>query len=199
MKEKLLRIICFFIPNFGISEWERWRNENYDFLAKYSSIKYSVNRFRRKERADAYCKRYNIGKGLQILHNVIIRRSHNLPGTIEIGANVLLGSNVFIDYSGFLKVGNNVQITDGVHVLTHYHLHHSNVGVAKDFEKNDIQTTLQISDNVVIGTNAIVMPTCSYIGRNARVGAGAVVTKDIPDYAVVAGVPAKIIRYLNKE
>lgn len=43
------------------------------------------------------------------------------------------------------------------------------------------------------------MPTCHYIGKFARIGAGAVVTKDIPDYAIAVGVPARVIRFQDKE
>lgn len=199
MNYRLLRIIRFFFHSYGLTEWEKWKNDNYSFLKKYSSLKYSTNGHKRKKRAEAYRKRYGIGKGLTILHNVIIRKSHNLQGSIVIGNNVLLAANVFIDYSGHLIIGNNVQIADGVHILTHYHKHHSNYGVAKDFDNNDVQTTLHICDNVVIGTNAIIMPTCSYLGKNSRIGAGAVVTKDVPDNAVVVGVPAKVVRYLLKK
>lgn len=53
---------------------------------------------------------------------------------------------------------------------------------------------LQISDDVWIGANAVLLPGCGRIGRGAVVGAGAVVTRDVPDYAVAAGNPARIIR-----
>jgi virginiamycin A acetyltransferase len=53
---------------------------------------------------------------------------------------------------------------------------------------------LQISDDVWIGANAVVLPGCGSIGRGAVIGAGAVVTRDVPDYAVAAGNPARIIR-----
>ena len=59
-------------------------------------------------------------------------------------------------------------------------------------EKQQIQTI--IGDDVWIGTRAIIMPGVK-IGKGVIVGAGAVVTKDIPDYAVVGGVPAKILKY----
>jgi virginiamycin A acetyltransferase len=54
---------------------------------------------------------------------------------------------------------------------------------------------LTICNDVWIGHNAIVLPSVRTIGNGAVIGAGAVVTKDVPDYAVVAGNPAKIIKY----
>ncbi|WP_000980277.1 CatB-related O-acetyltransferase [Vibrio mimicus] len=57
------------------------------------------------------------------------------------------------------------------------------------------RTEFDIGDDVWIGHNATIVASCKIIGRGAVIAAGAVVTKDIPAYAVVAGVPAKIIRY----
>ena len=51
-----------------------------------------------------------------------------------------------------------------------------------------------IKNDVWIGANSVIMPNIT-IGNGAIIGAGAVVTKDVPDYAIVAGVPAKIIKY----
>ena len=62
-----------------------------------------------------------------------------------------------------------------------------------------IPTKLVISEGVIIGSRAIILPSCHYIGKNARIGAGAVVTKDIPDYAVAVGVPAQVVRVLPHE
>lgn len=58
---------------------------------------------------------------------------------------------------------------------------------------------LTIGNDVWIGQNAVVLPSCKKIGNGAVVGANAVVTKDVPDYAVVAGVPARIIKYRFSE
>ena len=53
---------------------------------------------------------------------------------------------------------------------------------------------LEIGHDVWIGARAIVLPGCTRIGAHSIIGAGAVVTHDVPDYAIVGGNPAKIIR-----
>lgn len=59
------------------------------------------------------------------------------------------------------------------------------------------KTPLKIEDDVWIGAKVIVLPGCKHIGKGIVIGAGSVVTKDIPDYAIIGGNPAKIIRYRN--
>lgn len=56
------------------------------------------------------------------------------------------------------------------------------------------RTRCIVSDDVWIGQNAVILPSVKRIGRGAAIGAGAVVTKDVPDYAVVTGVPAALSR-----
>jgi acetyltransferase-like isoleucine patch superfamily enzyme len=53
---------------------------------------------------------------------------------------------------------------------------------------------LEIGDDVWVGHNATILPGCGRIGRGAVIGAGAIVTRDVPAYGVVAGVPAKLMR-----
>ena len=120
-----------------------------------------------------------------------ISRQHYLEGKISIGDNVLLAKHSSLDYSGNLIIGNNVTITDGVKILTHNHANHS------DFKKpasSIIPSSLSIEDGAVIGTKAVILGTCNRIGKNSRIASGAIVTRDVPDYAIVAGVPAKVIR-----
>ena len=57
------------------------------------------------------------------------------------------------------------------------------------------RSKLIVGNDVWVGRNAIIVPSVSRIGDGAVIGAGAVVTKDVPDFAVVAGNPAKIIKY----
>lgn len=144
-------------------------------------------------RSKAYRRRYNMGKGCHIQYNVDISQVHHLPGTIKIGKNVLLAKNVFIDYSGSVEIKDNVQITNGVIIETHYHPWHSDYHL-RHTNDDAIPTSITIEEGAVIGSRAILMASCHYVGKHARVGAGAVVTHDIPDYAVAVGVPAKVIR-----
>lgn len=171
-------------------KWQKEFRSNRKFLIKYSDKKYELASLRNK-RNKAYARHYNAGDKLMVEYDVNISRQHYLDGTIKIGNNVLLAKHVFIDYSGEVVIGDNVQLTNGVIIETHHHPFHS------DYTKSRsevIPTSLTIEDGAVIGSRAIIMPSVRRIGKHARVGAGAVVTKDVPDYAVVVGVPAKIVR-----
>ena len=60
-----------------------------------------------------------------------------------------------------------------------------------------IESDCEIGDDVWIGARVIILPGVT-IGSHCIIGAGAVVTRDVPDYAIVGGVPAKVIRYRNE-
>lgn len=89
---------------------------------------------------------------------------------------------------GGLHFGEKVVISAGVNILTHSH----------SFDKKDWRERGEIkpedptivSDNVFLGVNAIIMPGCKYIGENSVIGAGAVVTRNVPDNEIWAGNPA---------
>lgn len=170
-------------------EWQSDFRRNRQFLIKYSDFKYE-HFSKRDKRTKAYTKFFNTGSNLLVESNVNISRQHYLNGTISIGNNVLLAKNVFIDYSGKVIIEDNVRLTNGVIIETHHHPFHSNY---KD-SHNAIPTDLTIAEGAVVGSRAIILSSCHYIGRYSRIGAGAVVTHDVPDYAIVGGVPAKIIR-----
>lgn len=97
-----------------------------------------------------------------------------------------------------ITLGNRVFVTDQVRFVTH----DGGTLVFRDrFPSLEITKPIVVKNNVYIGTRAIIMPGVT-IGENCIVGAGAVVTKDVPDNSVVAGVPARIIKtsdeYLEK-
>ena len=90
----------------------------------------------------------------------------------------------------------SVRVLDANHPMdsltTHPYLYEAKWGV---IPKDRIDPDwLLIEDDVWIGHNAIITPGCKHIGRGAIIGAGAVVTKNVPAYAVMAGLPAKVIR-----
>lgn len=176
---------------------EAWVKDFYDnrkFYIKYGNIKYEKQSLR-AQRNEAYTKRYHTGKNLFVEYDVNICRNHYLDGTISIGDKVLLAKHVFLDYSGGLVVKDNVQIANEVIIETHLHVFHTEPSVPKDVVK---PTPLIIEEGAMLGSRAIILPSCNYIGKDARVGAGAVVTKDVPDYAVAVGVPAKVVKFLNE-
>jgi acetyltransferase-like isoleucine patch superfamily enzyme len=79
-------------------------------------------------------------------------------------------------------------------ISTHAFFFNPELGYAKP--EHDIKRThLTIGNDVCLYHNAVILPTVSRIGDGAVIGAGAIVTKDVPDFAVVAGNPAKVIRY----
>ena len=77
-------------------------------------------------------------------------------------------------------------------ISTHPALYEKKFGVVeRDLTWDD---TLIIEDDVWIGHYAVILPNCKFIGRGAIIGAGAIVTKDVPAYTIVAGNPAKVLR-----
>lgn len=174
--------------------WQKDFVENRKFLLKYTSRKYE-DAILREKRTLAYKRRYNMGDGCIIEYNVELSRQHYLEGTIKIGKNVLLAKNVFIDYSGHVEIDDNVKLTNGVIIESHYR----DLEAYEQGRDVNIQTNIHICEGAYIGSRAIILSSCHYIGKHARIGANAVVTKDVPDYALVAGVPAKVIKMLNED
>jgi acetyltransferase-like isoleucine patch superfamily enzyme len=169
--------------------WQKDFVANRRFLNKYSNKRFSLPTLSPK-RIKAYQKRYHMGDGCFIEHDVELSRQHYLPGTIKIGRNVVLAKHTFIDYSGNVVIEDNVKMAAGVVIESH----HRDLEAFQNGLDVNIPTNLLIRESAYIGLRAIILDSCSYIGINSRIGAGAVVTKDIPDNATAVGIPAKVIK-----
>lgn len=106
---------------------------------------------------------------------------------MKVGKSFHRGARCFIDPSHcfLISIGNNVTMSIGVTVLAHDASTEKLLGYTKIGQVN-------IKDNVFIGANSTVLPNVT-IGSNSIIGAGSIVTHDVPDNTVVAGNPAKMI------
>lgn len=111
---------------------------------------------------------------------------------IKVGNGVEFGKDTYIDYSGGVVIGDNVSISEGVKIYTHNH----GVDGYVDWRKNEIYFShLVIEDNCWLGAGSIILPNVTHLGKGAVVGAGSVVTKNVEEGAIVAGNPAKLVKY----
>lgn len=110
---------------------------------------------------------------------------------IRIGDNSGIGVNC--DVRGPLIIGNNVMMGPDVRIMTSNH-NTSRTDIPMVQQEQMAKQLVVVGDDVWIGTRVIILPGVK-IGSGSIIGAGAVVTKDVPEYAVVVGVPAKIIKY----
>lgn len=107
------------------------------------------------------------------------------PRNIEIGEDSIIGEGAVLDGRDLLSIGDHVDIATEVMIYNSQHDVNQENFIA-------INAPVKIEDYVFIGPRAIILAGVT-VGRGAIVGAGAVVTKDVPPYAMVGGVPAKII------
>jgi acetyltransferase-like isoleucine patch superfamily enzyme len=130
-----------------------------------------------------------IGDRVYVGHNTILKGYYK--NRLVIGDGTWIGQQCFFHSAGGITIGANVGIGPAVKILTSAH----ELG---DVERPILHSPVQfapvvIEDDSDLGVGAIVLPGVR-VGRGAQVGAGAVVTEDVPDYAITAGVPARVLR-----
>ena len=137
-----------------------------------------------------YCKK---GKGNKFCKGVFLHEMSRIGSYNYIGNGTM---TLNMEMGNFCSIANNVKIGQMEHdiscVSTSTHI------FPEITKKSGFSTPTTIGNDVWIGANAIVLQGIS-VGDGAVIGAGAVVTKDVPPYAIVGGVPAKIIKYRFNE
>ena len=131
-----------------------------------------------------------------LIARVISQFSRFLTG-IEIHPNANLGKNLFIDHGMGVVIGETSDIGDNV---TIYHMVTLG-GIAPSINSDDQRNVKRhptIEDDVVIGSGAQVLGPVT-VGRCAKIGANAVITKDVPEKAVMVGIPAKNVGLADSE
>ena len=120
------------------------------------------------------------------------------PLFVDYGFNISIGAGTFINYGlvaldvAAITIGNDVQIGPNVQLLTPTHP----IDPALRRAKYEAAQPIVIGDNVWLGGGAIILPGVT-IGANSVIGAGAVVTRDIPPNVVAAGNPARVLRQFD--
>ena len=138
---------------------------------------------------------FSIAK-LDLIARIISQFSRFLTG-IEIHPRAKIGKNLFIDHGMGVVIGETSQIGDNV---TIYHMVTLG-GISPSINSNDQRGSKRhptLMDNVVVGSGAQVLGPV-VVGKNAKIGANAVVTKDVPENAVMVGIPAKNVGTATEE
>jgi len=139
-------------------------------------------------------------ENIEIQNDVYIGHYTILKGYYKnkmiIGEGTWIGQQCFFHSAGGIEIGSHVGIGPGVKILTSSHTLDN---IDSPILHNPVEfAPVRICDNSDIGVNAIILPGVT-IGIGAQVGAGAVVTQSVEDYAVVAGVPAKVLYYRKQQ
>jgi maltose O-acetyltransferase len=122
-----------------------------------------------------------IGKGSAFHAGIRFYNAHN----IKIGSDSIIGEGTVLDGRDKLTIGDHADIASEVMIYNSQH-------DINDPDFKAVSAPVEIGDYVFIGPRAIILPGVK-IGRGAVVAAGAVVTKDVPEFIIVGGVPAKEI------
>ena len=164
---------------------------------KLSDIYFKMPKGRLRNLLYSYVVKREGGIAFSSTAREIFKKQHN----VEIG----YGSYGCFDFSSMrsnITIGNYCSFAPGFKIFRANHkmelftTHPITYGAFGGEKITDLeQKHLSIGNDVWIGANVIILPGCEKIGDGACIGAGSIVTKDVPPYAIVVGNPAKVLRY----
>lgn len=128
-----------------------------------------------------------LGKDILIYHGFWVW----YPWCLSIGNHTVVGDHVILDARGGIQIGESVNISSEVAIWTGQH----------DLQSPDfayVKSPVRIGNHAWLSFRSIILPGVT-VGEGAVIAAGAVVTKDVPPYTVMAGIPAKPIGPRNKD
>ena len=130
---------------------------------------------------------HSIGEGNKFDYNVTVHK----PEKLKIGNNNFFGQNTYLIANGGIEIGNYCAIAADCKFITRSKEYHNKL-IPVNKQPNKYQS-IKISDNCWFGYNVIVLPGVT-LGKGCIIAANAVVTKSFPEYSVIGGVPAKLIK-----
>ena len=131
-------------------------------------------------------KSITLGTRVEIEHDVFLK---TISGSLTVGDYAFIGRGCEIDVALAVTIGAHTLLAPNVFITDHTHNH---ARARKLDEQGNRAAAVVIGSDAWIGAHAVVLAGVT-IGDGAIVGAGAVVTKDVAPYAIVAGVPARVI------
>ena len=138
---------------------------------------------------------FSIAK-FHLVARIISQFSRFLTG-IEIHPNAKIGKNLFIDHGMGVVIGETSDIGDNVTIYHMVTLGGIAPSINSDNQRN-VKRHPTLKENVVVGSGAQILGPV-VVGKNAKIGANAVVTKDVPENAVMVGIPAKNVGTTSEE
>jgi acetyltransferase-like isoleucine patch superfamily enzyme len=194
----------------GLAEWLKGTHSREHLLEIFARFRSGESRFDylvRRVIMKSICKA--VGDDLEIGPDVILKH----PETLEIGSSVFIGAQTMIQgrFDGHCRIGNHVWIGPQAYFDARDLVLEDYVGwgpgakvLGSTHTGEPIDTPIIVTDLVIkrvtvcfgadIGMNASILPG-TRVGAHAIVGAGSVVTHDVADYSIVAGTPARLLRY----
>ncbi|MFJ5625063.1 sugar O-acetyltransferase [Peribacillus loiseleuriae] len=118
------------------------------------------------------------------------------PFYTDFGKNITIGKNVFFNTGCSFQDRGGISIGDGSMIGMNATIATLNHGISLETRNTTYSSPVVIGENVWIGSSATILPGVT-IGDNSIVAAGAVVTKDVPENTIVAGVPAKVLKKID--